>query len=80
MKKPTHAIIRRFRDSKKAQFVKWCYSLKEAQQYCSRDDTHGKDWFDGYSDNVAEWEGKPILTFKTLQNNSLTQALFHVYR
>jgi hypothetical protein len=29
-------------------------TLEEAQEYCSREDTHGEDWFDGYRE-VKEW-------------------------
>jgi len=51
--------IIRFRKDKEGyparnQTIKRGLTEKEAQEHCQREDTHGKDWFDGYTlDNTA---------------------------
>lgn len=32
------------------KIIKRGLSEKEAQEHCQRKDTHGKDWFDGYTE------------------------------
>lgn len=43
----TYQIVR-FRQNAPSHFVKGGLTLKEAQEHCRRDDTHGDGWFDGY--------------------------------
>lgn len=44
----TYKIIRfRFEGTKRV--VKRGLTLQEAQEHCSRDDTRGDGWFDGYA-------------------------------
>lgn len=40
--------IRRFRFNKGSRKIMGGLSLEEAQEHCSKESTHGKDWFDGY--------------------------------
>lgn len=43
----TYKIIRfRFKGTKRT--IKTGLTLEQAQEHCSRDDTHGDGWFDGY--------------------------------
>lgn len=37
-----------FRGKQNGRVVKTGLTLEQAQEWCSRDDTHGKNWFDGY--------------------------------
>jgi|TARA_R110000744_G_scaffold356331_1_gene463066 hypothetical protein len=46
--------IIRFRKDKEGypvgnQTIKHGLTEKEAQEHCQREDTHGEDWFDGYT-------------------------------
>jgi hypothetical protein len=44
-----YRIVRfyRYRDTP-SRTIKKHVTLSEAQAYCSREDTHGEGWFDGY--------------------------------
>jgi len=45
----TYKIVRIFReDSEFKRTIKTGLTLEEAQEHCSREDTHGEDWFDAY--------------------------------
>lgn len=46
----TYEIVRYYSPTtnKKNRVVKRRLTLKEAREHCSREDTRGKDWFDGY--------------------------------
>lgn len=50
----TYSIVR-FRRNGEYITLKMGVTLEEAQEWCSREDTHGEDWFDGYQ---AEGEGE----------------------
>lgn len=45
----TYKIIR-FRFEGTNRVIKKGLTLQEAQEHCSRDDTRGDDWFDGYAE------------------------------
>ena len=47
-----YSIYRYYRkEGKTPKFIRTFETLKEAQEYCQREDTHKKGvWFDGYSD------------------------------
>ena len=49
----TYKIIRFRKDSNgfpsRNEIVKRGLTEKEAQEHCQREDTHGLDWFDGYT-------------------------------
>jgi len=45
----TYKIIR-FRFNGTNRVIKRGLSLEEAQAHCSRDDTRGDGWFDGYNE------------------------------
>ena len=42
--------IIRFDQNKPSKTMMTGLTLKEAQEHCSKKETHGKDWFDGYSE------------------------------
>lgn len=43
----TYRIVRfRFQGAKRT--IKRGLTLEQAQEWCSREDTHGEGWFDGY--------------------------------
>lgn len=44
----TYRIVR-YRQDDPSVTVMTGLSLAEAQEWCQRDDTHGDDWFDGYT-------------------------------
>ena len=44
----TYKIIR-FRQNASQKIIKTGLSLEEAKLWCSRDDTKGKNWFDGFT-------------------------------
>jgi len=54
--KTMYAIYRFYADTKKPkQLVKIVSTLKEAQEHCTREDTHKPGvWFDGYQDITKE--------------------------
>jgi|TARA_R100000081_G_C4794907_1_gene160162 hypothetical protein len=45
----TYKIIR-FRFEGTSRVIKKGLTLQEAQEHCSRDDTRGDGWFDGYAE------------------------------
>ena len=47
---PTYRVVRFYRETwlTPQEVVKSGLTLVEAQEHCSREDTHGEDWFDGY--------------------------------
>jgi len=47
MKEKTYSIVR-FYFKNGNEIIATGMTLEEAQEWCSRDDTHGDDWFDGY--------------------------------
>ena len=44
----TYKIIR-FRKSGRNRVTRRGLTLADAQAWCSREDTHGKNWFDGFT-------------------------------
>lgn len=45
-----YQIVRFFRDDgKPAEIIEKGLTLEQAQAHCAREDTHGNDWFDGYT-------------------------------
>jgi len=40
--------IVRFYFDRKSRIIKRGLTLEQAQAWCSREDTHGEGWFDGY--------------------------------
>lgn len=46
----TYRVVRFYRETwlTPQKVVKRGLTLEEAQEHCSREDTHGEDWFDGY--------------------------------
>ena len=45
----TYKIVRFYqKEGRKTKVVKRHVTLEEAQEWCSREDTHGPGWFDGY--------------------------------
>jgi hypothetical protein len=47
----TTYTIFRYRFNKEKEEIKTGVTLEEAQAWCQRDDTHGTDWFDGYTED-----------------------------
>jgi len=45
--------IVRFHFQGESEVMSTGLSLAEAQAWCKRDDTHGNNWFDGYSEDDA---------------------------
>jgi hypothetical protein len=43
-----YEIVRFHRGDTPSTVVKVVDTLEEAKEWCSRDDTHGDDWFDGF--------------------------------
>lgn len=43
-----YRIVRHYKDSFSKRTIKSRLSLAEAQNHCSREDTRGPGWFDGY--------------------------------
>lgn len=41
-------IIRFYRNGRRPRTIKNGLNETEAQEHCSREDTHGPGWFDGY--------------------------------
>jgi hypothetical protein len=50
MSDTTYYKIIRFRFEGDNEFIRGGLTLEEAQEHCSRDDTHGDGWFDGYTE------------------------------
>ena len=48
MKQATYKIIR-FRKNGNQKVVRRGLSLEDAKIWCNREDTHGKNWFDGFT-------------------------------
>lgn len=44
----TYKIVRFYREHG-SEVIATGLTLEEAQEWCSRDDTRGVDWFDGYT-------------------------------
>lgn len=44
----TYTIRRFYADDRPSEVVTRGQSLEQARAHCSRDDTHGDGWFDGY--------------------------------
>jgi len=44
----TYKIVRFYQD-KESKIIKRGLTLDQAQEHCNREDTHGNDWFDGYT-------------------------------
>lgn len=47
---PTYKIVRMYRDNYRKRTIKTGLTLEQAQEHCSREDTHGDGWFDGYEE------------------------------
>lgn len=45
----TYSIIRFFADDRPNEVIVRGLTLEQAQAHCGRADTHGSDWFDGYT-------------------------------
>ena len=45
-----YKILRFYREDNKnnRKVIRTGLTLEQAQEWCSRDDTHGNGWFDGY--------------------------------
>lgn len=55
----TYKIIRYFYsdslgDHRRPRVIKRGLTLEEAQAHCSREDTHGDGWFDGYDHDCCK--------------------------
>ena len=48
----TYMVIR-FSMTEPKEIIKTGLTLEEAQEHCSREDTHGPGWFDGYDEETA---------------------------
>jgi hypothetical protein len=47
----TYKIIRFFKEEgKPAQVMSGGHTLEEAKEWCSKKESHGLDWFDGYTE------------------------------
>ncbi len=44
----TYEIVRFYRDDTPEEIIETGLTLAEAKEHCSRDDTHGDGWFDGF--------------------------------
>ena len=42
--------IIRFKFQEDSEIIKIGLTLQEAQEHCNREETHGNNWFDGYSE------------------------------
>lgn len=49
----TYKVVRFYQDGRPNRTIKTGLTLEEAQAHCQRDDTHGPDWFDGYTRESA---------------------------
>ena len=45
-----YKIIRFYQDDRPSRTIQTGLTLEEAQAHCTREDTHGDGWFDGYSE------------------------------
>ena len=50
-------MIIRFHKTKNSRIIKRNLTLDEAQAHCRREDTQGKEWFDGYDLDKANCKG-----------------------
>jgi len=50
----TYYIIRYYADDRPSKFIKRVHSEFAVQDHCKRENTHGADWFDGYTDECPE--------------------------
>jgi hypothetical protein len=57
----TYKILR-FRFKGETTVEKTGLTLKKAQEHCSREDTHGEGWFDGYSEEYRKTTYRPSIT------------------
>ena len=58
-------IIRFYRDpNKQSKTIKYGLTLEDAKEHCSRDDTSGDGWFDGFreSDSICLTDVKDVET------------------
>lgn len=44
-----YKIVRYYQDDRPNLLIQTGLTLEEAQDHCSREDTHGEGWFDGYN-------------------------------
>lgn len=44
----TYKIVRLFQDDRPREVITRGQTLQQAQDHCSREDTHGDGWFDAY--------------------------------
>lgn len=45
---PIYRVVRFYKSGRGPRTIKQGLTRAEAQEHCSRDDTHGPDWFDGF--------------------------------
>ncbi len=61
-----YKIVRFFRDNRPSEIINVGLTLEQAKEHCSREDTHGEGWFDGYTEEKVSKKNKPIeFTIKT---------------
>lgn len=46
----TFTIMRNYRDNRDSEVIETGLTLLEAKEHCSRADTRGDGWFDGYTE------------------------------
>ena len=49
----TYMIKRFYREERPYDVIATGLTLEEAQAHCTRDDTHGDGWFDGYDEEAG---------------------------
>jgi len=49
MNNKTYKIIRFFEEHNENETIKEGLSIEDAKLWCSREDTHGEGWFDGFT-------------------------------
>ena len=58
-----YMITRFYQDDRPREVLVRGLTLEQAQEHCSREDTHGEGWFDGYDvDDEPGWDelGRPM--------------------